>query len=281
MLKPQIQDWMWGFLAGILLTFYVLATAFQYLPSPTQIFDDAAAECREHPAINKQEEPKPSERGAENNPSGLQSTEPYNLKKDTEAQKHEYDCLVAKYTGNLALFTRWLVAATATLALFGLWQVVISRNTARRQLRAYVFSEPKILEVHTGGSNDKIVMRYETKNWGQTPAYELRNTAIIQKLPWPLPKGFRVDMKESDDSRMLTLGPGQVMMSNSEAPYQPVGDDYRYYVGGLIYYLDAFGKRRTTRFCYSCNVNEFLKGISPGGERAVHFEISPQHNSAD
>jgi heme A synthase len=66
----------------------------------------------------------------------LQNSQPDNLKNEPEPKNHEYECLIAEYTGRLA--ARLLVVATLLLALFGFWQVMVSRDTARRQLRAYV-----------------------------------------------------------------------------------------------------------------------------------------------
>jgi hypothetical protein len=141
MLRFEIPDWVWGFLFGIVVTSFVAAVTFKYLPSPLEMFGDVAAECRKTATESR-------EQAAQEN-----AAQPGNLKTETEYEKAINECLVARYTGSLANFTRWLVAVTLLLALFGFWQVIISRRTARRQQRAYVNVEPLGINPFSGGNS--------------------------------------------------------------------------------------------------------------------------------
>lgn len=251
MLKPQIQDWIWGFLAGIVLTFLVLAATFRYLLLPTEMLGDAAAECRQQATIYKQEESKAGESRAEEHATGLQRVQSNNLKNDPDAQKHEYDCLIAKYTGNLAVFTRWLVAATAILALFGLWQVMISRDTARRQLRADVFAVSVKIDFIIG---KEVVANLRVKNTGQTPAYDvIIETGLEFRL---LPANSPISVVKPEEMSRMALGPEQEVLPTAYSgkfltadESAAVADDRAVIiVYGQIKYRDAFKTNQTTDF---------------------------------
>jgi hypothetical protein len=151
-----------------------------------------------------------------------------------------------------------------------------SEETAERQLRAYIFGAPVVLnvEIDQAGKPTNITMRYEAKNWGQTPAYRIRNAAYVAKLPWPLPRDFVVQSPKWDDPRTIALGPGQSTFQQDTIPYEVLPKDQRFYLVALIEYFDAFGNKRTTKLCASGDVDKFLRNATghSGGDDVV-FEI--------
>lgn len=171
MLRFQIQDWVWGVLFGILVTIVAVGATLKYLPSPRELFGDETAECRQS-AIHTQKEAEHGEEGAKAHAAILQNTNSDNLKNNPDDNKNEYDCLIANYTGNLAAFTRGLVAVTFLLACFGFWQIMVSRSTAKRQLRAYVFvHNGEVRLANIGASQTSgYKLSIELKNFGCTPA---------------------------------------------------------------------------------------------------------------
>ena len=129
-LTVSLPGWVRGLLFGIVATICLLGATFGFLPSPLEFFRDIAAECRQT-ATHEQQETKESEGVPDKRPPDLQEAQSDKLKSASNNEKAINDCLIAKYTGSLADFTRWLVFVTAIVALFGFWQVVISRRTAR------------------------------------------------------------------------------------------------------------------------------------------------------
>jgi hypothetical protein len=180
MLNRQIPGVIYGCLFGIFVTVVVFGATYKYLPSPLEMFD--GDECRQS-AIQTQKKATTGKDGTRNNAPLLQNSQPGNLKNESESQNHEYECLIAEYTGRLAAFTRWLVIATLLLALFGFWQVMVSRDTARRQLRAYVLISSA--KVHDFGIDLSPRVEIIIKNSGQTPAYDLLswNGMVCEKFP--------------------------------------------------------------------------------------------------
>jgi len=136
MLRFQIPDVAWGILFGILITVVLVGPTLQYFSS-LEASISPPTDCQQ-PTVNAQEKTKSGNSSAKDNSAALQNIQTSDHENKPEAKNSEYECLIAKYTGNLAAFTRWLVFVTFLLAFFGFWQVMVSRNTARRQLRAYV-----------------------------------------------------------------------------------------------------------------------------------------------
>ncbi len=177
----------------------------------------------------------------------------------------------------LVLFTFTLWWATQRL-------VRGSEETAERQLRAYVFGTYHSVNVTADakGTPFKVMIQYEVRNYGQTPAHRIRNAAYVAKLPWPMPRDFVVQSPKWDDPRTVSLAPGQFMFQNDEIPYEVLPNGQRYYLVALIEYFDVFGQKRTTKLCASGDIDRFLKNRTgqPGGDD-VPFEIAPQHNDAE
>jgi hypothetical protein len=161
-------------------------------------------DCRQ-PAIYSNDKARSGKEGTKDNTAILQNTQPGDHENESEGKKHEYECLIAKYTGSLAAFTRWLVIATLLLALFGFWQVMVSRKTAKQQLRAYVFISSA--EINDIMSDQPTAVTIGVKNFGQTPAYKIAAWLRIDIVPFPLKTTLPLaDIQEMENTN---IGPAE------------------------------------------------------------------------
>jgi hypothetical protein len=268
--------------------FYVGAATFKYLSSPLELLGDVAIECQQS-AISAEKNTKNSEGRAKDDTTILKNTEAGELKNDPQGQRQKYECLVAKYTGSLANFTRWLVAVTLLLAFFGFWQVIISRNTARRQLRAYLSMKPKLFG--NFGTAIPVTIEFLTKNHGQTPAFNISQIFQIEVLPNPLPEGFRFPQPTiivstnhtifpADDAKTWFNHPRPLTVAEVAAVSN---NSHRIHVWGIAYYRDAFGRSQKTKFSASVGGPAFATaqrnvqaGLPPGAD--WNWEYGIEHN---
>jgi hypothetical protein len=244
MLKPQISNFIWGILFGIFTTIIICGATLKYIPSPQEMFGSPITDCGQS-AIQTQEKAASGEKSTRENVPVFQNQKSDNLKNKSNDQKNEYDCLVAKYTGNLASFTRWLVGATFLLACFGLCQVIISRNTARRQLRAYVFAEA-VIDLKSGdppGTQVKITIIIS--NSGLTPAYDFRLISNGKIFKPGETINFILGIQPKYTSH-AALGPGS--MAHNTFLLQPIHIQQTLFIFGEATYRDAFNKPRSTKF---------------------------------
>lgn len=160
--------------------------------------------------------------------------------------------------------------------------VAISRETAKRQLRAYI-------EVIVG---DAMWQEREKgyrfgalpiiRNSGQTPAYKLRFVAKAGILPSDLTKDYFLS-EVGDEVGETMLGINQPMTMHAkvddfvhDGDVQSTKDGERekcLYTWGMIRYVDCFGDEHFTRFCHR------LKWLPDGGK--VYGYYVPGRNDAD
>jgi hypothetical protein len=156
----------------------------------------------------------------------------------------------------------WLVVGTIgtlLLAAFALWQAIISRQTARRQLRAYVFARPH-RAFNVDDRNVTAQVYTIIGNKGSTFAHKVERSVGICILPGPVPERFEDLGPLMREEGVLDLAPGVegVVIRN----LHPLSEDelakvmteegkLRIYAFGKIIYQDAFGKRHTTTFCHA------------------------------
>jgi hypothetical protein len=107
------------------------------------------------------------------------------------------------------------LAATAT-ALFAFWQVSISRDTERRQLRAYIGvttapGQPIATDLLPPG---RPIIQLAEKNYGLTPAYHVIQEMNTTVFSYPLPKGYRFgdihDYETIENHNHVTINPGLI-----------------------------------------------------------------------
>jgi hypothetical protein len=178
--------------------------------------------------------------------------------------------------GKLIRYTELLaiVGALQVVVLFGqgsvFWRTLRQMSkTAERQLRAYIcldsavlsFLQPSVAEVEV-----------TLKNCGQTPAYDFRGWLAIwfaeyppnRELPGPTTSTLRKGTK--------ALGPGGVVhfVAGPGGPALPPQSiallgtaKSTLYIYGEVYYRDAFGKSRWTKYRYLCKGAEDIRKV-PG-----------------
>lgn len=266
----MLMHWL---VALLLLTGAAFAQSQQPSPSGGQ----QSSPPQSQPQSSKQN--ADDERGTPNPPLVVQT-----IKSQEEAAKDEQDRQEKTFNDRVTIFLSGAVAIGTILQFCAL--IVIIRTT-RSQLRAYVFAGDMTLNLTISQvTPSTIAIRYQAKNWGQTPAYQVRNAAYLKVMPWPLPKDTIIQSPVWDDPRTVTLAPGQDMFQDGTGTFDkpPVGE--RYYIVGLIEYFDAFHlRRRRTKFCFSTDVNIMLQGLAPGVRQVsrddIAFNIAPQHNEAD
>jgi hypothetical protein len=174
-------------------------------------------------------------------------------KEDTKGAAEER---IADYTWWLAILTGVLAISTVGLWIATIFTLRHSRETAKRQLRAY-------LSVLVGGGvyqeRDKP-LRFEGKpvivNNGPTPAHKVGFKARAAILPVPLPDNFEFPLP-NDFTGAAALGPGQHFVMSAIVdgfiPDLEVDDVKRangraLYVWGIVTYEDIFGATQHTQF---------------------------------
>jgi hypothetical protein len=141
--------------------------------------------------------------------------------------------------------TGGLVFASFLLFFVGLWQAKITRDTARKQLRAYLnIGEATIINFDT----QRPIVQVMVKNFGQTPAYQVK---ILQQVNAQFPANRPLpvlDPKDEEWHGVLAPGAHFVVMWPLDDP--PIPDDRKQmirrgvgaiYAHGRVTYEDAFG----------------------------------------
>jgi len=203
--------------------------------------------------------------------------------------------LVAGFTIVLAFSTIGLWLATKHL-----WEVTgetltHAEQTAERQLRAYLFLDPKTFELdvrlseHQTGKDRLCLCKigYVINNTGQTPAYRVKTESDIRVLGWPPPADLVIEPSPGDTvSQLRGVGAGHPM-GGSVGKFVMLDLEaidaltQRIYFVGVVTYFDVFGKVRHTRFC--CSIVGLLDFLKSGlkDTSVLSFEWSQQHNHAD
>jgi hypothetical protein len=169
-----------------------------------------------------------------------------------------------------AFATFLLAVITSGLILSGVQQL----NTNRAQLRGYVFvSSAKVTNVieSMGIPEAHVVI----KNFGQTPAYKVMNVSGIAADRFPGPPTLNLIIRRTEFSSSnrtkSDLGPTQSEESITSAGRVLTDDERRaiangngaIWVYGEIHYIDAFGKRRRTKYRFMMGGPV---GVRPGGQ---------------
>jgi hypothetical protein len=153
----------------------------------------------------------------------------------------------------VAFFTLWIAIFTCVLAAstIGLWIATIltlrhSRETAERQLRAY-------LTIEGGGvlllNGNTISANVKFRNTGQTPAYDVMTWAGVFVAARNSPFPVAPSVENRGDAKSIT-GPGQDVNINRRTPITPAELDavrattMAIFFGSRIDYVDAFKEKR-------------------------------------
>jgi len=181
-------------------------------------------------------------------------------------------------TAATALFTAILAVFTILLAIYTGRLAKTARDTAERQLRAYVQVEIEKIDFNDTSGVEVVLL---AKNVGQTPAYFATVHSWVDIRPFPHPKtGTFVGPNGQQQEAASIINGGQAIrnktggarpLTQDEGREIARGTSARLYVYGNVVYTDAFQKMRRTHFCFA------LQG-TPHGRCDV--ALAPCHNDA-
>jgi hypothetical protein len=160
------------------------------------------------------------------------------------------------------------------------WTLIETRDTARRQLRAYlVFNEV----VYNHEKKD-FKIQVEWVNSGQTPALHADAFATWKLTSEPLPDDFDFpDTEPRDDDGPATIGPNKSIMGTSSEYLLPetileiARGQRRFYVWGAVEYTDIFNVRRRTETAASMQVEL----LDDDGSIVMRWNSIRRHNGVD
>jgi len=206
-----------------------------------------AAGKTKQPDPNQKDSEKTVRSGVEQPSAPILDTKTTNSSEDIEIQR------------KLAKYTKWLVVVGAVqfIALIGQGVVFFltlrsMSDTAQRQLRAYIGVSESGLKLQPENIPEGQVY---IKNFGQTPAYNVRQWIAIALLPHPLPTNLPEPPEGFLTSTSLIPSGGHHI--NVVPVKQPIPADIlallatpelALYVYGRVVYEDIFGKERHTQY---------------------------------
>lgn len=136
--------------------------------------------------------------------------------------------------------------------------VATSRDTAQRQLRAYVCFDGATTKTNPGMEGG-FAVSVHIKNTGLTPAYGLSQWAKIALEEFPLKKEFPPHEPKFKDSGVFgpqgraIIAPTFERKLSHEEIDAILQQKKAIYVFGAVTYRDAFKEDRFTRFCIQCS----------------------------
>jgi len=253
--------------AIILLALSLAGTALSQPPAPapsergqepqsqtanTQLQPAGDHQATKPPPVTTVEQPKAQDTHSEPAPDTNNRDNKSSGKWGLSAEKW-----IALFTGGLFVVTFSLAVFTGFLACYTakLWRstsrlVTGSEETAKRQLRAYIFIHDNKMDFKGGIGNFHIIF----KNCGQTPAYNVTTCMRIFLEDYPLV----VDLPPAIETTGRPVGPGTIQTiferTNKPLTDQEHGDIIAarkaIYVYGSISYVDIFTAIHTIRFRY-------------------------------
>ena len=157
--------------------------------------------------------------------------------------------ILAFVTARLVYYTKKLWASTGDL-------VAGAKDTAERQLRAYVAaSNVKIVEEGRPGWTRQIV-DVEMRNYGQTPATSITYWVDMCAKPFPLTSAPERSQPFTD-KHVGVIAPSEtftarcpIELLEGSNGYDIVHGTAAFYVYGQFLYRDSFNKEQTTNFRY-------------------------------
>jgi hypothetical protein len=154
---------------------------------------------------------------------------------------------------------------TLSLAWFSYLQIEISRDTAKKQLRAYISITPnreaKKIVLQTVGKNDHFEFLLDANNWGQTPAKNIKFWGGIDLIADILDKGFWDKIQKKDIGGITILNPGQnnwfyvrsLILFEDEKLYEFGMGRLKLLLYGKLQYEDIFDEQHNIDFCFQYN----------------------------
>lgn len=166
------------------------------------------------------------------------------------------------------------------------YAVIITRKNAQVELRAYVSLSPGPIQFYP--RTNTLVASIVQKNYGSTPAKNVRLTSHLSIMKRPLPQDITLLLPDFDASRnVLPSGVAlETRVSLEDLPGHDLPAETLYiakdgvYVTTAIKYDDVFGRPHKTRACWVYNLEgSFIKAAEHEGVM-VPVEYTTQHNDA-
>jgi hypothetical protein len=166
--------------------------------------------------------------------------------------------------------------ATAIATLLLVWNLIETRETSRRELRAYVFFRIEVEEPMDIGKR-KMKIRSGLVNTGQTPARRLRMVVRWNVSPPDPPETFFEEPAFSARGSVGFLGAGldtiyprNLLATDADAAGLRAGT-MEAFIWGRAEYEDVFGRQHVIRFRRRMYKNGGLKHFysMPSGEEAT------------
>lgn len=199
----------------------------------------------------------------------------------------------ARDAANYAIWTLIISAIGTGLLVWTLWE---TRQTARRELRAYV--SISIAGLHQfsddAGGFDKMTLEIKMKNNGGTPAYDCWHAGSIAAVP-PAQAAETFENTRRSKNYTGTKAPyviGSQQEGNGElASFESFPKDVvarimsgelAVYAYGFCEYRDVFRKTRKTEFCYVADgITDPAKVPKAGIHLSeINWTLAPFHNNA-
>jgi hypothetical protein len=173
---------------------------------------------------------------------------------------HEFhEDIIAVGTVFIALFTTILAFATGFLYVATRALVVGAKDTAKRQLRAYIAGPTKARIRLFQTANPASYLEFQ--NSGQTPAHDVRLWTSSAVTIYPLqkpPAGPQGDISERESSTVGVVGPNGVFHTECTVDIPITAEEREavikgtgaFFIYGELFYRDSFGENRKTSFCH-------------------------------
>lgn len=165
----------------------------------------------------------------------------------------------------LAAYLNLASIATVLIALYLAFRSNwIARDTAKRQLRAYLTVDEFIWNIDKGDYKVQISF----VNRGQTPAYNVDASANWIALDAPMPHDFVFSAGNAHvEDGPAVIGPNQNIFGVCDIPLgehtmlDAAAGAKHVYVWGHVSYTDAFASERLTRVAVKIHVERLPKGV--------------------
>jgi hypothetical protein len=245
---------------------------------------------------SKSEQPQP--RSDRQWPSPHQQKAPAKELECSHASQNYDDCIIQLRTAraterqadiawNVGLVSAAALIFAAVAAGAALWTVWVMKDTAQRQLRAYLHLDPdRIFDDLRIAAGEEARGMLRFKNFGQTPAHDFVTSITTAAGPWPIPDDINLQVTPGTRNKKV-VPPTAVTLKGfgyeGGGVVIPAGDfaqmragAIRFYIYGTAVYRDIFGKAHKTEFCFG-----ILPPEHPGNIAGYGIERSHRHNDAD
>lgn len=262
----------------ICLALFVAGAAYSDNPAPSI---RQTSRTIQNPATNTNNDANHKQNGTDDSPFVVKLKNTGKTDQESAEERKQINEQTAAFWWSVRV--TWILAGcTFALALIAMWQVLETRATAKKQLRAY-------LTVMIGGAtyqerkkNLKFAGKPRLINTGQTPAHNVRFIARAAILPTILPEDFDFPLPGQYIGGSV-LGPHHFFDLNGVVDdFVPDGeiDDIKQareralHIWGIVSYEDIFGVHQETRFCQT------LTWIGRGKTAVIYGYYNPRHNDA-